>query len=154
RRFKCDWSSDVCPSDLLRSDLGLTARTPLRKQSRGTRMKTALLASLAYRPELVILDEPFSGLDPMVRAALLRALLELPGEQTCSMLISSHDIEEVERLADWIGFLQDGRLVIAEPVQSLLRRFRLVEVAFADTAGTMPENHRWLPQGTVGRLLR
>ena len=152
RPFYPTWDERLCRT--LRSDLGLTARTPLRVQSRGTRMKTALLASLAYRPELVILDEPFTGLDPMVRDELIRALLELPGEQTCTMLISSHDIEEVERLADWIGFLQDGRLVIAEPVESLLRRFCMVEVAFPETVGTMPANDRWLPQGAVGRMLR
>jgi len=152
RPFYPTWDEALCRR--LRAELDLTARTPLRVQSRGTRMKAALLASLAYRPELVILDEPFSGLDPMIREELIRALLELPEEQPCTMLISSHDIAEVERLADWVGFLQGGQLVMAEPVESLLQRFRLVEVAFTGTVATMPTNDRWLPQGTAGRILR
>ena len=63
----------------LQASLGLTATVPLRAASRGTRMKAALLASLAYRPELVVLDEPFSGLDPLVRDELVRAAARAPG---------------------------------------------------------------------------
>ena len=105
-------------------------------------MKAALLTSLAYRPELIVLDEPFTGLDPMVRDELVRALLELPGERPCTMLISSHDIEEVERLADWIGFIDRGQLALAEPVDSLLRRVRLIEVTGGDAALVMPRDAR------------
>jgi ABC-2 type transport system ATP-binding protein len=152
RPFYPTWDDDLCRK--LRADLGLTATTPLRTLSRGTRMKAALLSSLAYRPELVVLDEPFTGLDPMVRDELVRALLELPGERPCTMLISSHDIEEVERLADWIGFIDRGKLALAEPVDSLLRRFRLIEVTGGDAALMMPRDARWLAQGTVGRMLR
>src|SRR5687768_17638842 len=100
----------------------------MRALSRGTRMKAALLATLAYGPELVILDEPFSGLDSLVRDELIRALLELAGERPRTILVSSHDIAEVERLADWVGFIDRGRLTLAERVDSLLARFRRVEV--------------------------
>ena len=117
-------------------------------------MKAALLASLAYRPELIVLDEPFTGLDPMVRDELVRALLELPGDRPCTMLVSSHDIGEVERLADWVGFIDSGRLALAEPVESLLKRFRLIEVTVGDIAPAMPPEARWLLQGAVGRVLR
>ena len=77
-------------------------------------MKAALLVSLAYRPELVVLDEPFSGLDPLARDELIRALLELTGEHNWTTLISSHDIDEVERLADSIAFIDKGRIVITD----------------------------------------
>ena len=152
RPFYPTWDHDLCRR--LRADLGLTAATPLRTLSRGTRMKAALLASLAYRPELVILDEPFTGLDPMVRDELIRALLELPGERLCTMLVSSHDIQEVERLADWVGFIDGGRLTLAEPVDSLLQRFRIIEVTADGGTPAMPDERRWLLQGTVGRMLR
>jgi ABC-2 type transport system ATP-binding protein len=147
------WDKALC--EKLQADLGLTARTPLRSLSRGTRMKTALLASLAYRPELVVLDEPFTGLDPLVRDELIRALLELPGERPCTVLVSSHDIEEIERLADWIAFIDCGRLIFAEPVSSLLSRFRLIEVIAPD--GVIPRpvtTPGWLLQGIAGRTLR
>jgi ABC-type multidrug transport system ATPase subunit len=152
RPFYPTWDNDLCRK--LQADLGLTAATPLRTLSRGTRMKAALLASLAFRPELVILDEPFTGLDPMVRDELIRALLELPGERPCTVLISSHDIDEVERLADWVGFIDAGRLTLAESVDSMLRRFRLIEITGENGAPVMPSREHWLPQGTVGRMLR
>jgi len=153
RPFYPTWDEALC--EKLRADLGLTARTPLRSLSRGTRMKAALLASLAYRPELVVLDEPFTGLDPLVRDELIRALLELPGEHPCTVLVSSHDIEEIERLADWIAFIDRGRLIFSEPVSSLLSRFRLIEVIAPDGDTPTPvTTPGWLLQGIVGRILR
>jgi ABC-2 type transport system ATP-binding protein len=139
----------------LESDLALSANTSLRTLSRGTRMKAALLASLAYRPDLVVLDEPFTGLDPVVRDELIRGLLDVSGDRPSTILISSHDIDEVERLADWVGFMKDGRLQFAERVPALLNRFRLVEVVPAgDTPAEMPAVSHWLPRGTAGRTLR
>ena len=138
----------------LQDALDLRADSPLRSLSRGTRMKAALLVSLAYHPRLIVLDEPFSGLDPLVRDELIRALLEA-GDAPRTMFVSSHDVDEVERLADWVGFLRDGRLVLAEPVDSLLARFRLVEVVLPDgrdPAG--PLAPAWLAQGQSGRTLR
>jgi ABC-2 type transport system ATP-binding protein len=152
RPFYAAW--DEALQAKLEVDLGLTSRAPLRTLSRGTRMKAALLASLAYRPELVVLDEPFTGLDPLVRDELIRGLLEVSGERTWTVVISSHDIDEVERLADWIGFISDGRLVFAEPISALLDRFRLVEVVSPDTPAVLPADPRWLAHGTAGRTLR
>lgn len=139
----------------LEADLALSSRTPLRTLSRGTRMKAALLASLAYRPDLVVLDEPFTGLDPVVRDELARGLLQVSGDRPMTVLISSHDIDDVERLADWIGFMRDGRIELAEPVSTLLERFRLVEIVSAtDRPATLPADSRWLTQGAAGRTLR
>jgi ABC-2 type transport system ATP-binding protein len=153
RPFYPTWDVALCRK--LQADLGLTAGAPLGALSRGTRMKAALLASLAFRPELVILDEPFTGLDPLVRDELIRALLELPDGRACTMFLSSHDIEEVERLADWIGYIDRGRLLFAEPVSSLLARFRLIEVIAPDGAVlAAPQDRAWLAQGAVGRTLR
>jgi ABC-2 type transport system ATP-binding protein len=139
----------------LESDLALASNARLRTLSRGTRMKASLLASLAYRPELIVLDEPFTGLDPVVRDELIRGLLEVSADRPPTILISSHDIDEVERLADWIGFLRDGRFQFAEPVASLLGRFRLVEVvATGDSPPVLPADLHWLPHGMAGRTLR
>jgi ABC-2 type transport system ATP-binding protein len=147
------WDEALCRK--LQADLGLSERRPLRALSRGTRMKAALLAALAYRPQLVVLDEPFTGLDPLVRDELIRGLLELAGEHPWTVFVSSHDIEEVERLADWVGFIEAGRLTFAEPVASLLARFSLIEVtAHDDIALSLPTNPSWLVQGITGRVLR
>jgi len=153
RPFYPTW--DEALRKALASDLGLATRAPLRTLSRGTRMKAALLASLAYRPELVVLDEPFTGLDPLTRDELIRGLLEASGDRAWTVLVSSHDIDDVERLADWVGFINDGRMQFAEPVSALLGRFRLIEIVPAsDAAPVMPADPRWLPHGSAGRTLR
>ncbi len=106
----------------------LPARRKIKNLSRGMTMKAALLSSLAYRPELVVLDEPFAGLDPLSRDQLIEGLMELSSEQPFTMLISSHDVTEVETLCDAMAFIQDGRLTLTETTDELLRRFRRVEV--------------------------
>jgi ABC-2 type transport system ATP-binding protein len=118
-------------------------------------MKAALLSSLAYRPELVVLDEPFSGLDPLVRDELSRGLLGAAGDRAWSVLVSSHDIDEIERLADWIGFIEGGRLVFSEPVASLLDRFRRIEVVAQEgEAPPLPPGISGLSVERAGRTLR
>jgi ABC-2 type transport system ATP-binding protein len=123
RPFYPSW--DDALSRKLQTDLDVPLNTRIRTMSRGMRMKTALLAALAYRPELVVLDEPFSGLDPLVRDELIRALRELADNSSrpLTVFVSSHDVEELERLANWIGFIDRGRLIVAEPVSSLRTRF-------------------------------
>ena len=138
----------------LMNDLNLPDHAPLRSLSRGTRMKAALLSSLAYQPRLIVLDEPFSGLDPLVRDELTRALLGLVAESSCTVLISSHDIEELERLVDWIGFIDAGRLSFAEPVSTVLARFRRVEVIARDGAPPVVTADGWIGHAVAGRTLR
>jgi ABC-2 type transport system ATP-binding protein len=153
RPLYASWDDGLCQR--LARSLGLDASVRLRSLSRGTRMKAALLASLVFRPELVVLDEPFTGLDPVVRDELIHALLEAPADRPFTVLVSSHDIEEVERLADWVGFLDRGRLLFAEPVAALLSRFRLVEViSNNDTTPEFSAHDGWLLQGAAGRTLR
>jgi ABC-2 type transport system ATP-binding protein len=123
----------------LMSAFDLPADRPLKKLSRGMAMKAALLTNLAYRPELMVLDEPFSGLDPLVRDDFIRGLLELPGDdRPRTVVVSSHDIDEVERLADDVGFLADGRLLVHESADALRGRFRTIEIVGPGLAGLAP----------------
>jgi len=112
----------------------------LRHLSRGMRMKVALASSLAYHPRLLIMDEPFSGLDPLVREDLIDGLLESAGETT--ILISSHDLGEIESFASHIGYLDRGRLQFSEEMTSLAARFREVEV-IVDSAPLLPLDRPW-----------
>jgi ABC-2 type transport system ATP-binding protein len=98
--------------------------------SRGMRMKVALASALAFQPEMVFMDEPFSGLDTAVRAELIETLLEHSTEHEMTVLISSHDLEEVETLATHVAFLHKGQLVFAEEMDDLLKRCREVTVTF------------------------
>src|SRR5471030_506309 len=103
----------------------------LAQLSRGMLMKAALLSSLAYRPKLLVLDEPFSGLDPLVRDEFIKGVLEVSAQGDWTVVVSSHDIDEVERLADHVALLEDGRLRFSESTEALQARFRLVEVTGA-----------------------
>lgn len=124
--------------------------------SRGMRMKAALLVSLAYRPELLIMDEPFAGLDALVREEFAEGILEVAErERPWTVLVSSHDIDEVERLADWIGIINHGRLELAEPVADMLARFRRIDV-LRPVEQPIPPGlpTSWLRPQAVGRVIR
>jgi ABC-2 type transport system ATP-binding protein len=139
----------------LLKDFDLPLGTKLKALSRGMRMKAALLSSLAYRPKLVVLDEPFSGLDPLVRDEFIRGLLELTEEEGWSVFISSHDIDEVERLADRVAIVNQGRLQLDEEAEGLQARFRTVEVALTGDErlpASWPDT--WLNVETAGRIVR
>jgi ABC-2 type transport system ATP-binding protein len=99
------------------------------------KMKAVLLASLAYRPRLLVLDEPFSGLDPLVREEFVGGLLEITEREGWTIFLSSHDMAEVERLADTVGVIHDGQLRLSETTDTLENRFRRVSVD--GTAGTV-----------------
>jgi ABC-2 type transport system ATP-binding protein len=114
---------------------------PLNRQlkhlSRGMKMKAALVSSLSYRPKLLVLDEPFSGLDPMVREDLSEALIENADET--SILVSSHDLGDIESFASHIGYIENGKLRFAEEMASLTSRFREVEVT-VESGANGPQN--------------
>ncbi len=151
--FYPTWDAALA-GDLARQ-LELPLGRPIRACSRGMAMKAALLVSLAYRPELLVMDEPFAGLDAFVREEFSTGVLELAGqERPWTVFVSSHDVDEVERLADWIGVINQGRLVLAEPVVSLLARFRRVEV-LVDEVARVPDGlpPAWLGVKAAGRAV-
>lgn len=143
RGFHPAWDPGLEAS--LRARFALPADRPLKQLSRGMRMKAALLAVLAYRPRLLLLDEPFSGLDPVVRDDVVAGLLEAAQLGETTVLVSSNDIEEVERLCDHVAILDEGRLQLAERTDDLLARFRRVEVALSG-----PPVAAGLPAGWLG----
>ena len=124
----------------------------LHHLSRGQRMKAAFLGALCYQPELLILDEPFSGLDSVIRQDLLDALVDYLAEGGRTVLLSSHDLEEVERLTDTIGVLENGRLALHGKVDELLSAAREVvfTTAAAQPAGTPPREWWNVVTGPLG----
>jgi ABC-2 type transport system ATP-binding protein len=153
-RFYPSWDGPFAAS--LAAQLALPLDKPLKACSRGTKMKAALVASLAYHPELLVLDEPFAGLDALVREEFAQGILEAArDDRPWTVLISSHDIDEVERLADWIGIINEGRLELTEPASSLVARFRRIEVAVdGDASLPLPAPGSWLLAEAAGRVVR
>lgn len=90
----------------------------LRSLSKGEMGKVMIMLALGQRPELLVLDEPTDGLDPVVRRELLSALLDYVSQRQATVFISSHLVHELERVCDWVGVLDRGRLLTEMPMQS------------------------------------
>lgn len=120
-------SWDAALAHTLSAQLMLPGGVPVKAMSRGTRMKAALVLALAPRPALVVMDEPFSGLDPLMREEVIAGLRATADQRT--VLISSHEVDEVERLADWVVMINAGQLAFAESLAALRVRCRDVEIA-------------------------
>lgn len=136
---------DCALATSLRDRLDLDPKKKIKAMSRGQAMKAALLCALAFRPKLVLMDEPFTGMDVVVRDELVRGLLDSAGNEGWSVVLCSHDIGEIEMLADWVGFLDAGRMRVSEPMDVLRGRYRRVDVTTASDvrdARTLPAE--WL----------
>jgi ABC-2 type transport system ATP-binding protein len=151
RPFYPSWDRDL--ENELVKQFQLPLDRKLAKLSRGMRMKAALASALAYRPKLIVLDEPFGGLDPLVRDEVIEGLLERASEAT--ILVSSHDLAEIENLASHIGYLDQGSLRLSEEMTTLAERFREVELTF-DRPPLSPEPlpGTWMQVSTSPSVLR
>lgn len=133
REFYPTW--DRALEDSLVKQFELPRGRKIKALSRGMKMKLALASALAFHPRLIVLDEPFGGLDPLVRDQLIEGLLERAEEST--IFISSHDLAEIESFASHIGYLEEGKLRFSEDISALAARFREVEIT-RNTGGSLP----------------
>lgn len=151
RPFYPSWDRDL--ENELVKQFQLPLDRKLGKLSRGMRMKAALASSLAYRPKLIVLDEPFGGLDPLVRDELIEGLVERATEST--IFVSSHDLAEIENLASHVGYLERGQLRLSEEMTTLSERFREVELTL-DEPPTLRDNvpSTWMHVNSSTAVLR
>lgn len=150
RPFYPGWDKSL-EASILR-DLRLPGRVRIGDLSHGMRMKVALACALPFRPKLLILDEPLSGLDSLVRDEFMAGLLQQAGETT--ILISSHELGEIEGVATHVGFLEEGKLLFEESMSDLTGRFREVHVTLdreASLPGRAPKD--WLNVRTMGNVV-
>jgi ABC-2 type transport system ATP-binding protein len=125
----------------------------IKHLSHGMRMKTLLVGALAFRPKLLVLDEPLSGLDTLVRDEVVNGLLQQATDTT--ILISSHELTEIETFTTHVAFMQNGRLLLQEAIEALQQRFREVSVTLSaakQPAHPLPTD--WLLPATEGHRLR
>jgi ABC-2 type transport system ATP-binding protein len=126
-------------------------KVPVSRLSLGEQRMVALTLALAARPKVMILDEPAAGLDPVARRELLSALIEVTTSETgCAILISSHHIEDMERLAEWIGVMDRGRMAISDKLETLIERVKRVQVILPE--GCPPPE--WKPSGAYSMQIR
>ncbi len=118
--------------DELCERLSVDLDRPIRQLSRGNRQKIGIVQAFMHRPELVVLDEPTAGLDPLLQNEM-RALLRNTAENGGTVFLSSHSLDEVQHVADRVGIIRSGRLVDVDEVESLRERsLRHVTITFAE----------------------
>ncbi|HSG01694.1 MAG TPA: ABC transporter ATP-binding protein [Vicinamibacterales bacterium] len=109
----------------LRETFALDASATIGNLSRGQKARLGLLIALAHRPELLVLDEPSTGLDPVVRRDILDAIVRTIADEGRTVLFSSHLLDEVERVADDVTMISHGRIVLSAPLAAIRESHRV-----------------------------
>ncbi|MEN6407162.1 MAG: ABC transporter ATP-binding protein [Thermoguttaceae bacterium] len=136
------WNDSRC-RELL--DLfGLDVQKKVKHLSKGMQTKLSLLLAVSHEPELLLLDEPLSGLDPVAREEFLDGVLQTVCDRGQTVLISSHMLDDVRRLADTVGILYEGKLLLQGHLESLLGTTKRITATLRD--GVRPAN---VPDGTI-----
>ena len=142
RSFYESWNDQTCQEIL---DLfGLDLRKKVRHLSKGMVVKLALLLAVSHDAELLVLDEPMTGLDPIVREEFLDGVLRTICQREQTVLFSTHTLDDVQRLADTVGILHDGRLLVHRNIDDLLSSTKRIRATLAN--GRRPER---VPAGTI-----
>jgi ABC-2 type transport system ATP-binding protein len=134
--FYPDW--DQAFGEELCARFELQPRQQIKTLSRGQRARAGLLVALAHRPELLVLDEPSSGLDPVVRRDILAAIIRTVADEGRTVLFSSHLLDEVSRVADRMAMVHRGKIVLAGTLEEVQRSHRRVTVHFERAQATAP----------------
>lgn len=143
RSFYETWNDELCIQLLKLFELD--TRKKVKHLSKGMRVKLSLLLAICHEPEVLILDEPMAGLDAVVREEFLDGVLQTICDRQCTILFSSHTLDDVQRMADTIGILHEGRLLLHRPVDELLASTKRVRAVLSDgcAASRAPAGTIW-----------
>jgi ABC-2 type transport system ATP-binding protein len=149
---------DAAHADALLKRWDIDRTRPIAKLSPGQAQRLALARALAPRPDLLVLDEPASALDPVARRELLREIVAQAGEEGVTVLFSSHIVSDLERVASRVAFLHEGRLLLDHPLDDVkdnLVRLHIPAPATARLATKLDGelSRRTLPDGSLMILL-
>lgn len=136
------------------AQFGVPTHTKIKNLSKGQRAKVALSLATAHDPKLLILDEPTSGLDPMVRRQFMESMVDR-ASTGCTVFLSSHQIAEVERVADWIAILHRGKLQVVQPLDVLRANTLIITATLdhSDAVAPLPPG-QVLSESKTGRQVR
>jgi ABC-2 type transport system ATP-binding protein len=130
--FYPSWDRGWCAE--LTERLELDPAQQIARMSKGETGKLLILLALSQRPDLLVLDEPTDGLDPVVRRDVLTAVLDYVSQTSATVFISSHLVHELERICDWVGVLDGGQVVAELPMQSFKNGIKRIRVTDAPAA--------------------
>src|SRR5438270_5059479 len=134
RAFYPAW--DDAYAEELRQTFALDAAARIKDLSKGQKARAGLLTALAYRPELLVLDEPSSGLDPIVRRDIVGAVIRTIAGEGRTVLFSSHLLDEVEQDADHVTVISQGKIALSAPLSAIKESHRTLDEAFVAHVGT------------------
>ncbi len=129
---------DEAYAERLRDEFGLASSSRIKTLSRGERAKAGLLVALAHRPELLLLDEPSSGLDAVARQDILAAVVKTVAEEGRTVVFSSHLLDEVERVADHVAMIHEGRVALDSPMEEIKAAHRKYVVRWPEPQAKCP----------------
>jgi len=122
----------------LREAFDLDPKAVVKNLSRGQRARAGLLVALAHRPELLVLDEPSSGLDPVVRRDILGAIIRTIADEGRTVLFSSHLLDEVERVADRVAIIHQGRIMLSASMEDIKEQHHRLTLRFGQAVDRPP----------------
>ncbi len=134
--FHSKWDNEFC-NDLLKK-FNLDRKVKLKNLSRGMYAQVALILALGHHPELLILDDPTMGLDTVVRRNFMEEIIGALHEQDCTVFFSTHIISEVENVADHIGIMKEGELIMSMELEKLKQSVKQIRLVFKDEAPDEP----------------
>lgn len=149
KAFYPNWD-DALELELMES-FGLGHRQQIRSLSRGERARVCLVNALSHRPALLLLDEPSSGLDPVVRRDVLSAIIRTVADEGRTVIFSSHLLDEVQRVADRICMIDHGSMVFDDQLDSIFEQHHSYLVQFPQDRETFPMAHGVLETHRSGR---
>ncbi len=136
RAFYPTWQ-DAYAAELCRA-FALDGSARIEDLSKGQKARAGLVVALAHRPELLVLDEPSSGLDPLVRRDILTAVVRTIADEGRTVLFSSHLLDEMERVADHVALIHEGRIVFAGGLDDIQESHRRLTLRFAEAQPRPP----------------
>jgi ABC-2 type transport system ATP-binding protein len=134
--FYPTWDHDY--AERLRQEFELSPTTKVKHLSKGQRARAGLLTALAYRPKLLVLDEPSSGLDPIVRRDILGAIIRTIADEGRTVLFSSHLLAEVERVSDRVAMIKSGRILFCDALDRIKQTHSRLTLQFAGPQAKPP----------------
>lgn len=135
----------------LREVFGLDDKKPIRKLSKGMQKQAAFWVALSQMPEVVILDEPVDGLDPVMRRQVWSLLMSDVAERGTTVLVSSHNLRELEDVCDYVGIMDKGRMLIERELADLQQNIVKIQIAYPEGKG-LPEGLNIIHSSSTGRL--
>ncbi len=135
--FYPDWDEDY--AEALRDHFALDPHTKIKHLSRGEQAKTGLLVALAYRPELLMLDEPSAGLDPVARRDILEAIVRTVAEEGRTVIFSSHLLDEIERVSDQVAMIHEGKLLFQGALDTIKANHQALDVTHPTVTEQRPD---------------